>query len=163
LRGWEFNQSAFEGLRVQPIRFWRAGNSTNQILRGREFSQSGSEGLEAQPIRFWGARSSTNQVILVSHSRSIRFFELGVPPSRYFRSNTLVQWSFLTDSSANKVISLSGSRPIRLFWNPKIRQWDGRTVIYNSRKRAVFLPSPQSMACGKGLSPWEIILKNRSG
>ncbi len=52
LRGWELNQSGFEGPGIQTIRFLGAGNSTNHVLRSLEFSQSGFEELGVQPIRF---------------------------------------------------------------------------------------------------------------
>ena len=137
--------------------------SSNQVSRGWEFNQSGFEGLGIQPIRFWGAGSSANQVSRELGVQPIRFWGAGSSANQVSRGWSSANQVLRTGSSANQVISLSGSRPIRFFWNRKIRQWDGRTVIYNSRKVAVLLSSPQSMACGKGISPWGIILKNGSG
>jgi hypothetical protein len=52
-RIWEFNQSGFEGLGIQPIWFRGAVSSANQVLRGWQFSQLFFEGWEfSQSIVF---------------------------------------------------------------------------------------------------------------
>ncbi len=82
-KGWEFSQSDFEGLRVQPIRFRGAGNSANQVSESWEFSQSGLEELEIQPIRFRGVRNSANQVSESWEFSQSGFEGLGVQPIRF--------------------------------------------------------------------------------
>ncbi len=73
-RIWEFNQSGFEGLGIQPIRFRGAVNSANQVLRGWHSANY-----------FSRAGSSANQLFLLSSSDAIGFFHAGVSSNQIFK------------------------------------------------------------------------------
>jgi len=52
LKSWEFSQSDFEGLRIQPIKLWGAGGSANHMLSV----------FRCRPIRFFLTERSGNQI-----------------------------------------------------------------------------------------------------
>jgi hypothetical protein len=77
-RSWEFSQSGFEGLGVQPIRLRGAWSSTNQVSNGWKFCQSGDFGV---PL-------SSNQVSRGSEFSKSGFERLGLQPIRYRRAES---------------------------------------------------------------------------